>query len=268
MSRTCSKLGIIFAVLVMLAPVAPAHAGNEGPLGSALDLTAPDAFGGNSQWMVIQACQFDEETLNTPATGIVLGTGYVHPVQAFSSWWTQVELPSGAEVLQVILIAYDFNATEDVFLDFYAFESASAGTLPFMMGWGPIQTTGQPLYTTVTLNLTATPVLIRAWLDLDINGIPNWVSYHLSVWTGNAADASVRFFGAVIEWRRIISPAPAVATFPDVSPSFWAFQEIEALAASAITTGFPDGTFRPTAPVTRAQMATFLARALGIHWPN
>jgi len=268
MSRTCSKFGIIFAVLVMLTPVAPAHAGTEGPPNLARESSAPNAFGGNSQWMVIQACEFDEETPATPATGIVLGTGYVHPIQAFSSWWTQVELPSGAEVLQVILIAYDFNATEDVFLDFYAFESASVGTLPFMTGWGPIQTTGQPLYTTVTLNLTATPVLIRAWLDLDINGIPNWVSYHLSVWTGNAADASVRFFGAVIEWRRIISPAPAVATFPDVSPSFWAFQEIEALAASAITTGFPDGTFRPTAPVTRAQMATFLARALGIHWPN
>jgi hypothetical protein len=65
-----------------------------------------------------------------------------------------------------------------------------------------------------------------------------------------------------------ISPAPAVATFPDVAPGFWAFQEIEALAASGITQGFPDGTFKPTANVTRAQMATFLARALGLHWPG
>jgi hypothetical protein len=268
MNRTCSKLGIIFGVLVMLALVAPAHAANAGPPGSALDLAAPDAFGGNNQWTVIQACEFDEETLTTPATGNVIGTGYVHPVQPFSSWWTQVELPAGAEVLQVILIAYDFNATENVFLDFYAFESALAGTLPFMTGWGPIQTTGQPAYTTVTLDLMATPVLIRTWQDLDVNGIPNWVSYHISIWTGNASDASVRFFGAAVEWRRIISPAPGSATFPDVSASFWAFQEIEALAASGITTGFPDGTFRPTAPVTRAQMAAFLARALGLHWPN
>jgi len=65
-----------------------------------------------------------------------------------------------------------------------------------------------------------------------------------------------------------ISPAPAVQTFPDVAPVYWAFQEIEALAASGITTGFPDGTFRPTAAVTRAQMATFLARALGLHWEH
>jgi hypothetical protein len=72
--------------------------------------------------------------------------------------------------------------------------------------------------------------------------------------------------GVIVQWKRQISPAPAIQTFPDVNPGFWAFQEIEALAASGITTGFPDGTYRPTEPVTRAQMATFLARALGLHW--
>jgi hypothetical protein len=70
------------------------------------------------------------------------------------------------------------------------------------------------------------------------------------------------YFGVMLQ----ISPAPGVATFPDVAPGFWAFQAIEALAASGITTGYPDGTYRPFEPVTRAQMATFLARALGLHW--
>ena len=53
----------------------------------------------------------------------------------------------------------------------------------------------------------------------------------------------------------------------DVAPGFWAFQQIEALTAAGITTGFPDGTYRPFDPVTRAQMAAFLARALGMEWP-
>jgi hypothetical protein len=75
-----------------------------------------------------------------------------------------------------------------------------------------------------------------------------------------------RFLSVLVSYRLQISPAPVIATFPDVDPSYWAFQEIEALAASGITTGFPDGTFRPTNAVTRAQMATFLARALGLHW--
>ncbi|HHQ48746.1 MAG TPA: S-layer homology domain-containing protein [Acidobacteria bacterium] len=73
--------------------------------------------------------------------------------------------------------------------------------------------------------------------------------------------------GPLVLWyRRQISSAPATATFPDVPTDHWAFQYIEALAASGITQGFPDGTFRPTSPVTRAQMATFLSRALGLHW--
>ncbi len=36
---------------------------------------------------------------------------------------------------------------------------------------------------------------------------------------------------------------------------------IEAIAAAGISGGFSDGTFRPNAPVTRGQMATFLVRA-------
>jgi hypothetical protein len=41
---------------------------------------------------------------------------------------------------------------------------------------------------------------------------------------------------------------------------------VEALYASNITTGCAAGTFCPDNNVTRAEMATFLARALGLHW--
>jgi murein DD-endopeptidase / murein LD-carboxypeptidase len=55
---------------------------------------------------------------------------------------------------------------------------------------------------------------------------------------------------------------PAVdQSFTDVSPSFWAYKDIQALAASGITTGYEDGTFRPEDTVTRAQFAVFLYRA-------
>ena len=39
---------------------------------------------------------------------------------------------------------------------------------------------------------------------------------------------------------------------------------IRAIAAAGITAGFPDGTYRPGRTVTRAQMASFLQRALGL----
>ncbi len=45
------------------------------------------------------------------------------------------------------------------------------------------------------------------------------------------------------------------------------FQYVEALVASGITGGCGSGSYCPDNPVTRRQMAIFLAKALGLHWP-
>jgi hypothetical protein len=50
--------------------------------------------------------------------------------------------------------------------------------------------------------------------------------------------------------------------FPDVSFSHWACKYIKRLSELGITTGYPDGTYRPTVTVNRAQMATFIIRAV------
>jgi hypothetical protein len=103
-----------------------------------------------------------------------------------------------------------------------------------------------------------------------ITGLDETISNHWNVYlirvVTNSGTSSNKFRTVAYSAYRQISPAPGSATFPDVGTGFWAFQAIEALAASGITTGFPDGTFRPLEPVTRAQMAAFLARALGLHW--
>ena len=53
--------------------------------------------------------------------------------------------------------------------------------------------------------------------------------------------------------------------FSDVAPDAWYYNSVAALAASRITAGCGDGTtFCPHRPTTRAQMATFLARATGL----
>jgi hypothetical protein len=49
--------------------------------------------------------------------------------------------------------------------------------------------------------------------------------------------------------------------FSDVPDSFWAFDYIQKMFDEGVTTGYPDGTYRPTENVTRAQMAAFIARA-------
>lgn len=47
------------------------------------------------------------------------------------------------------------------------------------------------------------------------------------------------------------------------------FQFVEALADSGITAGCSAAPplYCPDAPLTRGQMAAFLAKALGLHWP-
>ncbi|MGH9380978.1 MAG: S-layer homology domain-containing protein [Thermoanaerobaculia bacterium] len=69
-------------------------------------------------------------------------------------------------------------------------------------------------------------------------------------------------------WRRQVSPAPANATFDDVPTTHLFFRHIEALAASGITGGCGGNNYCPNAPLTRGQMAAFLAKALGLHWDD
>ena len=60
-----------------------------------------------------------------------------------------------------------------------------------------------------------------------------------------------------------VSVRPDVASFTDVPTDHGFFTEIEWLALNEITTGYADGTFRPTAAVTRQATAAFLFRYAG-----
>lgn len=50
--------------------------------------------------------------------------------------------------------------------------------------------------------------------------------------------------------------------FSDVSQNHWAFSSIMAMVDNHITTGYPDGTFKPSEPMTRAQFSVFLAKTI------
>lgn len=59
------------------------------------------------------------------------------------------------------------------------------------------------------------------------------------------------------------SPTPIASTgFADVSPDYWAAPFIAALSQRRIIEGFENGTFQPNKPVTRAEFATMLQKAL------
>ena len=76
----------------------------------------------------------------------------------------------------------------------------------------------------------------------------------------------VDIVGALVGYKLQVSPAPATATFGDVPTSDFGFQYVEALAASGVTGGCGGGNYCPDSPVTRRQMAIFLAKALGLQW--
>jgi S-layer homology domain len=112
---------------------------------------------------------------------------------------------------------------------------------------------------------------VRYRYDIDGDGTDEVVSYTLWAQFGTnpheVYDGSIRLRQARLLFRRQISPAPAAATFSDVPTSHPFFQFVEALADSGITAGCGTGIYCPDAPLTRGQMAVFLAKALGLHWP-
>jgi hypothetical protein len=87
------------------------------------------------------------------------------------------------------------------------------------------------------------------------------------VQVGAEAGTNVRWNQARVRYRLQVSPAPGTATFTDVPLGHPQRQFIEALVAAGITGGCGSGNYCPDSPLTRGQMAVFLAVALGLHWP-
>ena len=62
------------------------------------------------------------------------------------------------------------------------------------------------------------------------------------------------------EYRTIGVGKGIQVSFSDISKNYWAKEYISELAAMEVIGGFPDGTFRPNAPVTRAELAALLQK--------
>jgi hypothetical protein len=67
--------------------------------------------------------------------------------------------------------------------------------------------------------------------------------------------------GQLLSAYREIGVAKGVqVSFSDISKNYWAKEYISELAAMEVIGGFPDGSFRPNAPVTRAELAALLQK--------
>jgi hypothetical protein len=123
------------------------------------------------------------------------------------------------------------------------------------------------LLTSAGTIFTEAPGPIQVRNDLTVprtvdNGAETYVA-SINISTGSP---NLRFGGLRVFFRLQVSPTPAGASFADVPPTHPFFRFIEALARSGITSGCGGGNFCPDAPITRGQMAAFLAIALGLHF--
>lgn len=57
--------------------------------------------------------------------------------------------------------------------------------------------------------------------------------------------------------------SPAQAFYTDMDQNHWAYQSIKFLTEVGVVVGYPDGTYKPDIPVTRAEFASMAIKALG-----
>lgn len=177
-----------------------------------------------------------------------------------------VSLPEGAAIQRICLYANDSNLQDDVGIRLLAAQLTTGGVEPGMKQIGPyISSAAAVGYRRYCADFTET---IRSRIDVDQDGILDPVTYYVRATLRDSdPEQYLAIGGARITWRRQVSPPPSASTFWDVPESHPFRQFIEALAASGVTGGCGNGNFCPDAPLKRGQMAVFLAKAMGLHWP-
>lgn len=183
------------------------------------------------------------------------GPGYFGRVLLSSgSLWAHPHLPSGARLASFELDYCDTHPTLHMALILFDcdFLGGDCHTL------GTINTgSGVPGCGFLTQDLTVTPYTMQN----------NSRQLILEAALGSGSSQNV-LLGAYVGYTLQVSAAPATATFSDVPTTSPQFKFVEALVSAGITAGCASGSYCPDAPISRGQMAVFLAAALGLHFPN
>ncbi len=125
--------------------------------------------------------------------------------------------------------------------------------------------TGQNALAYLPSNFSGCTLVSQNLTGLNYTIDNNYHQLNLRVVTSGASTTS--FVGVIVGYKLQVSPDPNVQTFNDVPIGNPQHQFIEALVAAGITAGCGSGNYCPGNPVTRGQMAVFLAKALGLSWP-
>lgn len=224
---------------------------------------AAQLYGPNAQILAIDATSFGGfgARLNYENDGYVKNTDVQDLIL-----YAPIALPNGAVVTNICLYARNEEPSKVVQLSLQMVKLVVSGQSPP----GAVTVPGADLVTGFHAGYgeSCTGTIsheVHETMDADGDQIPELVTYRLRV---SLPLGNLKLGGARITWHRQVSPPPAVATFPDVPTSHPFFQYVEALSAAGITAGYGNGFFGVNDPISRGQMAVFLAKALGLHWSN
>jgi len=177
-------------------------------------------------------------------------------------------LPNGARLDSMCLYGHDGNGFFDNYMILRLerhFVNASDGSDPQSGTLAQVSSTGNDGNGVWCINDLDEPIIYR--YDFDDGGAPEVFSYSLTVNIASDVQGSLGFRMARLAWRRVVRQPPAVATFDDVQLGNPYRRYVEALVGAGIAEPCRTDHFCPDAPITRAQFALYLSRALGLDWP-
>jgi len=205
--------------------------------------------------------------------GVIGADGYLsQPAsETFSYFLAPLALPEGALIERLCLFGNDSDANDfrfvEAYLIAYKLVSSTGGPAEYVIPGSMVQTAdiGYGYYCTDPLTFT-----LRSRIDADGDDVPDDVAYYVAAYVPSASVNVLSLGGVQVTWRRQVSPQPASPTFGDVPLDSLYSPFIEALKASDITGGCQQSPplYCPDRPITRAEMAVFLAKALGLHWAD
>ena len=230
---------LVYAAAVALAGEPPSPAPAYGTVG----LTT----------YTVSALEFSTY-LQSESWNPVLGTGARYLLSPLGEFIATVHLPQGALIQSVEIEGCDNSSSGSLTGSFFAAPSP-AGSLVDLADFdtGMAATPGCGVFSVAV----SPPVTVDNEHNVYFFGLSN-----------SPGDQSTYYGAARVYYQLQISPAPATADFNDVPTTHPFFREIEALYKAGITAGCGGGDFCPEQPLTRAQAAALLARALGLYWPN
>ena len=229
-------------------------AGLGAPLAPAQEARHSDTYGtATTTSYVLQAFAFDPDAGDS--ANVIANGFYSRSCSTNCNLVAPVMLPAGAIIQSMELEACDTNPAGEITVPLLRYPQLEA----------PFQNLGS-----IATGVGATPGC--AFFNVNLPA-PHTVNNETGTYVVrvnlSGATIATRFQAVRLVYRLQVSPAPGTATFPnDVPTTHPFFRFVEALAAAGITGGCAPGSYCPNSPVTRGEMAVFLASALGLHFPN